>query len=56
MSSESGKSANNKPFITLTRAFQRDLRHLAKKFRKIRQDLETLWQELAKGGRPGEVG
>ncbi len=40
--------------VTFTPEFKRNLRHLAKKYRQIRSDLQPTLDELAGGGKPGD--
>jgi mRNA-degrading endonuclease RelE of RelBE toxin-antitoxin system len=40
--------------VTFTPEFKRNLRHLAKKYRQIRSDLQPTFDELAGGGKPGD--
>ena len=54
MSNETGKSDQNTPTIILTEEFKKNLRHLAKKFRSIRKDLDPFFKDLALGVNPGD--
>jgi mRNA-degrading endonuclease RelE of RelBE toxin-antitoxin system len=40
--------------VTFTPEFKRNLRHLAKKYRHIKSDLQPILDQLACGGRPGD--
>jgi mRNA-degrading endonuclease RelE of RelBE toxin-antitoxin system len=40
--------------VTFTPEFKRNLRQLAKRYRRIRTDLQPLLDELAGGGKPGD--
>jgi mRNA-degrading endonuclease RelE of RelBE toxin-antitoxin system len=42
------------PPVVFTPEFKRNLRQLAKKYRHIRNDLQSLLDELAKGSKPGD--
>lgn len=47
--------SNNSPIqIALTPRFQRDLRDLAKRYRSIRLDLQSLIEQLQSGQTPGD--
>jgi mRNA-degrading endonuclease RelE of RelBE toxin-antitoxin system len=40
--------------VSFTPEFKRNLRHLAKKYRRIKSDLQPILDELASGSKPGD--
>lgn len=50
MTSESGTPLP----VYFTPEFKRNLRHLAKKYRRIRDDIQPVLDELANGAKPGD--